>query len=136
VPLSAQGAPIHYRARTDILYTVSTFNLTYRVRDDLDVNVAIPIVTLDMDLDVSGRLQQRCTARTATAQAEAANLSGMLVRAKYRFFTGAWDGGPAVAAVGGASPPARGRSVARPRHRLRRDICDHPIPGRDTARTQ
>ena len=70
------------------------------MRDDLDVNVAIPIVTLEMDLDVSGRLRQCCTARTATAQAEAANLSDMLVRAKYRFFTGAWDGGPAVAAVG------------------------------------
>ena len=82
VPLSVQGAPIQYRARTELTYTVSTFNFTYGVRDDLDVNVAIPIVTLDMDLDISGRLRQCCTARTATRSRPSANLSDMLVRAK------------------------------------------------------
>jgi hypothetical protein len=50
VTLSAQGAPIDYRARTDLVCSVGTFNLTYGVLDDLDVNVAIPIVTLDLDL--------------------------------------------------------------------------------------
>ncbi len=100
VPLSVQGAPVDYDVRTDLRYTVSTFNITYGVRDDLDVNVAIPIVTLDMDLDVSGRLRQCCAARTASTEAEAANLSDMLVRAKYRFFEGEWANGPAVAAVG------------------------------------
>jgi hypothetical protein len=94
------GAPIEYRARTDLTYAVGTFNITYGLRDDLDVNVAIPIVTLDMDLDVSGRFRQCCDARTASAEAEAANLSDMLVRAKYRFFEGDWDGGAAAAAVG------------------------------------
>jgi len=39
---------------------------------------------LDMDLGVSGRLRQCCVARTAPVRAEAANLSDMLVRAKYR----------------------------------------------------
>ena len=100
VPLSVGGAPIKYRALTDLRYTASTFNITYGVRDDLDVNIAIPIVTLDMDLDVSGRLQQCCHARSASTQTEAANLSDILVRAKYRFFEGGWEGGPAAAAVG------------------------------------
>ena len=38
----------------------------------------------NMDLGVSGRLRQCCVARTAPVRAEAANLSDMLVRAKYR----------------------------------------------------
>ena len=100
VPLSVQGAPIQYRAATDLRYSVGTFNITYGLRDDLDVNLAIPIVTLDMDLDVSGRLRQCCTARTASPMAEAANLSDMLVRAKYRFFEGDWNDGPATGSVG------------------------------------
>lgn len=100
VPLAVQGAPIQYAARTDLTYSVSTFNITYGVRDDLDVNVAIPIVTLDMDLGISGRLRQCCAARTATEQVGAANLSDMLVRTKWRVYDGRWDGGPLAAAVG------------------------------------
>jgi hypothetical protein len=100
VPLSVRGAPIEYSALTDLRYTVDTFNFTYGLRDDLDLNIAIPIVTLDMDLDVSGRLRQCCDARAATAEAEAANLSDILVRAKYRFFEGESGFGSAAAAVG------------------------------------
>lgn len=100
VPLSVQGAPIRYAARTELVYSVSTFNVTYGVRDDLDVNVAIPIVTLDMDLGISGRLRQCCAARTATDQVGSANLSDSLVRAKWRVYDGTWDGGPLAAAVG------------------------------------
>ena len=33
--------------------TVGTFNITYGLLDDLDLNIAIPIVTLDMGLDVT-----------------------------------------------------------------------------------
>jgi hypothetical protein len=54
------------------------------------VNIAIPIVTLDMDLDVSGRLQQCCAARTAARDPGAANISDLLVRAKYRLFESDW----------------------------------------------
>jgi hypothetical protein len=30
-----------------------TFNITYGLLEDLDINIAIPIVTLDMGLDVT-----------------------------------------------------------------------------------
>jgi hypothetical protein len=100
VPLSVQGAPINYRATTDLIYSVSTFNITYGVTDDLDVNVAIPIVTPDMDLDVSGQLKECCVARTAQSRTDAANLSDMLVRAKYRLFTTDWALGTAIGAAG------------------------------------
>jgi len=113
VPLSVQGAPINYRATTDLIYSVSTFNITYGVTDDLDVNVAIPIVTLDMDLDVSGQLKECCVARTAQSRTDAANLSDMLVRAKYRLFTTDWALGTAIGAAGlqvriPTGSPARG----------------------------
>src|SRR4029450_12463063 len=52
-PVSVSAAAVDYKALADLVYTVGTFNLTYGVTDDLDVNVAIPIATLDMDLDVS-----------------------------------------------------------------------------------
>ena len=100
VPLSVHGAPINYQAATDLIYSVSTFNITYGVTDDLDLNVAIPIVTLDMDLGVSGRLKECCVARSATRQPNAANLSDMLVRAKYRLFTSDWALGTAIGAAG------------------------------------
>jgi len=100
VPLSVKGAPINYRATTDLIYSVGTFNLTYGVTDDLDLNIAIPIVTLDMDLDVSGQLRECCVARTAGRESHAANLSDTLVRAKYRLFTTTGPMGSAVGAAG------------------------------------
>ena len=42
------GSKIRYQAPTDLLYTVGTFNITYGLLDDLDLNLAIPIVTLDI----------------------------------------------------------------------------------------
>src|SRR5262245_30765760 len=62
--------------------------------------IDIPIVTLDMDLDVSGQLKECCVAWTAQSRTDAANLSDMLVRAKYRLFTTDWALGTAVGAAG------------------------------------
>ncbi len=94
------GSKIQFKAKTDLVYTVGTFNLTYGVTDDLDVNVAIPIATLDMDLDITRQDTPRSAVRRATAQESAANLSDMLVRAKYRLFDTTWALGSAVGAAG------------------------------------
>src|SRR5262249_26028688 len=87
-------------APTDLDYTVSTFNITYGLLDDLDVNIAIPIVTLDMDLDVSRQDTPRSAVRRATVAAHSANLSDMLMRLKYKFFETTGDFGNAIGAAG------------------------------------
>src|SRR5262249_56083464 len=52
-PVSISAAAVNYKALADLVYTVGTFNLTYGVTDDLDVNVAIPIATLHINLALS-----------------------------------------------------------------------------------
>lgn len=99
-PLSVSAAAINYKALADLVYTVGTFNLTYGVTDDLDVNVAIPIATLDMDLRVSRQDNPSAPVIRATAQESAANLADMMVRAKYRFFETTGPLGKAVGAGG------------------------------------
>ena len=94
------GSKIRYQAPTDLDYTVSTFNITYGLLDDLDVNIAIPIVTLDMDLDVSRQDTPRSALQRATVAAHSANLSDMLVRLKYKFFETTGDFGNAMGAAG------------------------------------
>jgi hypothetical protein len=75
------GSKIRYQAPTDLLYTVGTFNFTYGLLDDLDLNIAIPIVTLDMGLDVTRQDTPSAPIRRATLDEHSANLSDMLVRA-------------------------------------------------------
>ena len=98
------GSKIRYQALTDLLYTVGTFNFTYGVLDDLDVNIAIPIVTLDMGLDVTRQDTPNSPSRRAVLDEHSANLSDMLVRAKYRLFE---TGGPLGTAVGAAGVRVR-----------------------------
>ena len=94
------GSKIRYQALTDLLYTVTTFNITYGLLDDLDLNIAIPIVTLDMDMDVTRQDLARGPIRRATADQNAGNISDMLLRAKYRLFETSGDLGSAVGAGG------------------------------------
>jgi hypothetical protein len=62
------------------------------------VNVAIPIATLDMGLDVTRQDNPSAPLRSASRNVEAANVSDTMVRAKYRLFV---TTGPSGA------PPAR-----------------------------
>jgi hypothetical protein len=94
------GSKIRYQALTDLLYTVTTFNITYGLLDDLDLNIAIPIVTLDMDTDVTRQDLSGGPIRRATADQNAGNISDMLLRAKYRLFETSGDLGSAVGAGG------------------------------------
>jgi len=95
------GSKIRYQAGTDLLYTVGTFNLTYGLLDDLDLNIAIPIVTLDMGLDVTRQDIAGGPIRRATVTDEhSGNLSDMLLRAKYRLFQATGDLGTAIGAAG------------------------------------
>src|SRR4029453_9040776 len=91
---------IRYQAKTDLIYSVGTFNFTYGVTDDLDINIAIPIATLDMDLDVTRQDTPTSPVRRATAREDAAFVSDMLVRAKYRLFDTTWALGTAIGAGG------------------------------------
>src|SRR5262245_55169411 len=84
------GSKIRYQARTDLTYTVSTFNFTYGVTDDLDVNIAVPIATLDMGLDVTRQDTPSSPIRRASLLQSAANISDMMVRAKYKLFDTPW----------------------------------------------
>jgi hypothetical protein len=93
------GSKIRYQARTDLTYTVSTFNFTYGVTDDLDVNIAVPIATLDMGLDVTRQDTPSSPIRRASLLQSAANVSDMMVRAKYKLFD---TSGPLGAAQGAA----------------------------------
>src|SRR4029450_4126250 len=83
-PVSVSAAAIEYKALADLVYTVGTFNLTYGVTDDLDVNVAIPIATLDMDLHVSRQDNPSARIIRASTQESAANVADILGRAKDR----------------------------------------------------
>src|SRR5262245_49697100 len=95
------GSKIRYQALTDLLYTVGTFNITYGLLDDLDLNIAIPIVTLDMGLDVTRQDIPGGPVRRATVTDQnAGNISDMLLRAKYRVFETSGDLGSAVGAGG------------------------------------
>jgi hypothetical protein len=94
------GSKIRYQAPTDLDYTVSTFNFTYGLLEDLDINIAVPIVTLDMDLDVSRQDTPHSAVQHATLAAHSANLSDMLVRLKYRLFQSTGDYGSSVGAAG------------------------------------
>ena len=94
------GSKIRYQALTDLLYTVTTFNITYGLLDNLDLNIAIPIVTLDMDMDVTRQDLARGPIRRATADQNAGNISDTLLRAKYRLFETSGDLGSAVGAGG------------------------------------
>src|SRR4029453_18364667 len=104
-PLAVSVAAIRYQAPTELTYSVATLNLTYGVTDDLDVNVALPIATLDLGLDVTRQNPSGPILR-ASSTAEAANIADMLVRAKYRLFeTTGSSGSPAAAAGRGVPPP-------------------------------
>jgi Putative MetA-pathway of phenol degradation len=95
------GSKIRYQAATDLLYTVGTFNITYGLLDDLDLNIAIPIVTLDMGLDVTRQDIPGGPVRRATvADEHAGNISDMLLRAKYRIFETSGELGSSVGAAG------------------------------------
>jgi hypothetical protein len=95
------GSKIRYQAGTDLLYTVGTFNLTYGLLDDLDLNIAIPIVTLDMGLDVTRQDLAGGPIRRATVpDQQSGNVSDILLRAKYRLFAASGDLGSAVGAGG------------------------------------
>src|SRR4029450_4986923 len=80
-------------------YSAATLNLTYGVTDDLDVNVALPIATLDLGLDVTRQNPSGPILR-ASSTAEAATIAAMLVRAKYRLFEPTGSSGSAAAAAG------------------------------------
>src|SRR5262249_10035325 len=99
-PLSVSAAAIRYQAPTDLTYTVSTFNFTYGVTDDLDVNVAIPIATLDMGLDVTRQDNPTAPIHFASRNVEAANIADTMVRAKYRLFTTTGSLGSTAGAAG------------------------------------
>jgi hypothetical protein len=95
------GSKIRYQANTDLLYTVGTFNITYGLLDDLDLNIAIPIVTLDMGLDVTRQDIPGGPVRRATVTDEhAGNISDMLLRAKYRIFETSGELGSSAGAAG------------------------------------
>ena len=99
-PLSVSAAAIRYQAPTDLTYTVSTFNFTYGVTDDLDVNVAIPIATLDMSLDVTRQDNPSAPIHFASRNVEAASIADTMVRAKYRLFTTTGSLGSTAGAAG------------------------------------
>jgi hypothetical protein len=99
-PLSVSAAAIRYQAPTDLIYTVSTFNFTYGVADDLDVNVAIPIATLDMSLDVTRQDNPSAPIHFASRNVEAASIADTMVRAKYRLFTTTGSLGTTAGAAG------------------------------------
>ena len=115
------GSKIRYQAPTDLLYTVGTFNFTYGLLDDLDLNIAIPIVTLDMGLDVTRQDTPSAPIRRAMLDQNSANLSDMLVRAKYRLFETGGALGTTAGAVGVRVRIPQRQSARGSRHRLRRD---------------
>src|SRR4029077_21159930 len=94
------GSKIRYQAPTDLDYTVSTFNFTYGLLEDLDINIAVPIVTLDMDLDVSRQDTPHSAVQHATLAAHSAHRSDSLVRIKYRVYQNPGDNGSSVGAAG------------------------------------
>ena len=98
-PLAVSVAAIQYQAPTELTYSVGTLNLTYGVTDDLDVNVALPIATLDLDLDVTRQNPSGPILR-ASRSAEAGNIADMLVRSKYRLFETTGRSGSSVGAAG------------------------------------
>jgi hypothetical protein len=99
-PLSISQAAVDYQARTDLDYSVSTLNITYGLLDDLDLNIAIPLVTLDMGLDITRQDSPGSPIRSASRQVNAANISDMMVRAKYRLFDTTGSMGRAAGAAG------------------------------------
>ena len=89
------------QAPTDLLYTVGTFNITYGLLDDLDLNLAIPLVTLDLGLDATRQDTPGGPVRRPTVTDEhSGNISDMLLRAKYRLFETSNNFGAAVGAAG------------------------------------
>jgi hypothetical protein len=99
-PLSVSAAAIDYQAPTDLTYSITTVNLTYGVTDDLDVNVAIPVATLDADLQVTRRDNPTAPLIAAWENVGAANFADTLLRAKYRLFQSSGDVGTATGAAG------------------------------------
>ena len=99
-PLSVSAAAIDYQAPTDLTYTITTLNLTYGVTDDLDINAAIPLATLDADLRVTRRDNPTAPLIAASQTVSAANIADSLVRAKYRLFQTSGEMGSATGAAG------------------------------------
>ena len=99
-PLSVSAAAIRYRAIPDMVYTVGTFNVTYGLTDDLDLNLALPIMTLDFPLDVTRQDSAGSPVRRASAMEDAASLGDLLLRAKYRLFETTGDAGSMAGAAG------------------------------------
>jgi len=99
-PLSVSAAAINYQAPTKLLYSVTTINLTYGVTDDLDINAAIPVATLDASLDVTRRDSPSSPRITAFQTVNAANFADSLLRAKYRLFQSSGELGTAAGAAG------------------------------------
>jgi hypothetical protein len=99
-PVSVSVAAVRYRALSELRYSVATFNVTYGLTDDLDLNVALPIATLDTDLQVTRQDNPGAPVRSASRTVGSGNIADMLVRAKYRLFTTSNDFGGAAGAAG------------------------------------
>ena len=88
-PINVSAAAIKYRAGTELIYQVTTLNLTYGVTDNFDVNVSIPVGALDFGVNPSRR-DPAGGAQFASSHSDELNIMDILVRAKYRLFE--WDG--------------------------------------------
>ena len=99
-PINISAAAIKYRAGTELIYQVATLNLTYGITDNFDVNVAIPVGTLDFGVNPSRRDPSGATRFGSSHHDAGPNIMDILVRAKYRLFE--WDG-----MVGAAGMQAR-----------------------------
>ncbi len=99
-PLAVSAAAIDYQAPTDLLYTVATLNVTYGVTDDLDVNIALPLATLDADFTVARQDNPTAPVVTASQSLGSFNMADSLLRVKYRMFDTAGNLGTATGAGG------------------------------------
>jgi hypothetical protein len=97
-PLSVSQAAIPFSATPELRYTLATLNITYGIRDDLDVNVAIPVAGLDSEVVARRSAPNGATVASATSESfDTVGIADMLVRVKYRLF----EKGGFTGAVGG-----------------------------------
>lgn len=109
-PVAISVAAVRLAARKEMLYTVTTVNLTYGVTNDFDVNIAIPVGALDFGQNVSRQDGPSGPRSFASRHFDVGpNVMDMMVRAKYRIFdTAGFTGAAGLRVRIPTGDPARG----------------------------
>jgi hypothetical protein len=89
-PIVVGGDTVLFSTTPKIIYHVATVNVTYGITDDLDVNMALPLIALDFDANARRAAPGGITFINTQHGRVSVNIGDIHLRAKYHAFS--WEG--------------------------------------------